>query len=234
MKVLRAKARTLYDLLPDDVMARILTAGTSRKFKDGQIIQQRGDDRQGVSILTAGQIVAGNAGLDGSFLVSALLRPGETFGEFTVFAGLPHTHTLWAQGETEITFVKAAAFKKLMVDEPLLAQAMVTFTLLRNYELIEFVDAQRRLSLKVRIALLLLTSIDEDAESETVECRQEDLAVMLGVSRVAAGKALKRMEQDGLLRLHYGRVEVPDVARLRAEVAREDQFYPITERPSCG
>jgi len=229
MKVLRAKARTLYDLLPDDVMARILRAGTSRKFKDGQIIQQRGDDRQGVSILTAGQIVAGNAGLDGSFLVSALLRPGETFGEFTVFAGLPHTHTLWAQGDTEITFVKAAAFKKLMVDEPLLAQAMVTFTLLRNYELIEFVDAQRRLSLKVRIALLLLTSIDQDARSETVECRQEDLAVVLGVSRVAAGKALKRMEKDDLLRLHYGRIEVPDVARLRAEVAREDQFYPITQ-----
>jgi len=229
MKVLRAKAKTLHDLLPDEVMGRVLAAGTSRGFKDGQIIQQRGDDRQGVSIVTAGQVVAGNAGLDGSFLVSALLRPGETFGEFTVFAGLPHTHTMWSQGDTEITFIKGSAFKRLMENEPLLAQAMVTFTLLRNYELIEFVDAQRRLSLRVRIALLLLTSIDEDAESETVECRQEDLAVMLGVSRVAAGKALKRMEQDSLLRLHYGRVEVPDVARLRAEVAREDQFYPITE-----
>ncbi len=230
MKVLRAKAKTLYDLLPDDVMDRVLEAGTSRKFKDGQIIQQRGDDRQGVSVLTDGQIVAGNAGLDGSFLVSALLRPGETFGEFTVFAGLPHTHTLWAQGDTQITFIKGSVFKKLMDDEPLLAHAMVTFTLLRNYELIEFVDAQRRLSLRVRIALLLLTSIGPEADRETVECRQEDLAVMLGVSRVAAGKALKRMEQDGLVHLHYGRVEVPDVARLKAEVAAEDQFYPIVER----
>lgn len=227
MKVLRAKSKTLYDLLPREVMDRVLRAGTARKFSDGQIIQQRGDGRQGVSILTAGQIVAGNAGLDGSFLVSALLRPGETFGEFTVFAELPHTHTLWSQGETDITFVKASVFRKLMAEEPRLAEAMVTFTLLRNHELLEFLDAQRRLTLPARVAVLLLTSVDPHTNSESIECRQEDLAYMLGVSRVAAGKALKRLEGKGLVSLGYGRVDVPDVQHLKGFVSDEDQFYAI-------
>lgn len=227
MRVLRAKTRTLYDLLPQPLLDLMLATGTSRKFKDGQIIQQRGDERQGVSILTSGQIVAGNAGADGSFLVSALLRPGETFGEFTVMAGLPHTHTLWSQGETTVTFIKGALMKRLMDEEPEIGHALLTIALLRNHELLEFLDAQRRLTLPIRIAQLLLTSVDPKASSDTVECRQEDLAVMMGVSRVATGKALKRLERDGMVQLGYGRIDLPDVQGLIAMVEDSDPLFVL-------
>jgi DNA-binding FadR family transcriptional regulator len=50
---------------------------------------------------------------------------------------------------------------------------------------------------------------------------------MLGVSRVAAGKALKRMQADGLVVPRYGRIEVPHIRRLREMVAAEDQFFPL-------
>lgn len=229
MRVLRAKTRTLHDLLPQAVLDRMLATGTSRTFTDGQIIQQRGDDRQGVSILTSGQIVAGNAGADGSFLVSALLRPGETFGEFTVMAGLPHTHTLWSQGETTVTFIKGSLIRRLMDEEPKVAHALLTIALLRNHELLEFLDAQRRLTLPIRIAQLLLTSIDLEANTDTVECRQEDLAVMLGVSRVATGKALKRLERDGLVHLGYGRIDLPDVQGLIAMVEAGDPLFMLPQ-----
>ncbi len=227
MRVLRAKTRTLYDLLPQPVLDRVLATGTSRGFKDGQIIQQRGDDRQGISVLTSGQIVAGNAGADGSFLVSALLRPGETFGEFTVMADLPHTHTLWSQGETTITFIKGSLARRLMDEEPAFAHALLTIALLRNHELLEFLDAQRRLTLPIRIAQLLLTSVDSKARADRVECRQEDLAVTLGVSRVATGKALKRLEQDGMVELGYGRIDLPDVQGLIAKVEADDPLFML-------
>ncbi len=228
MKVLRPKSKTLRDLLPSSVMDRLLAAGSKRRYSDGQVVQERGDNHTGLAIVTAGQLVVGNIGLDGSFLVSALLRPGETFGEYTLFAGLPRTHTVWSQETAEITFIQATPFSKLFDEEPAIARALLTLTLLRNYEMMEFIDTQRRLSLRARIARLLLATVDAETGGATVECRHEDLAFMLGVSRVATGKALKRMKEEELVNLRYGRIDIPNVRRLKEMVDAEDQFFPIS------
>jgi len=227
MRVLREKSRVLADFLRPDLMDRILKTGVKRRFADGQMIQQRGDADSHMSIVTAGKVVAGNMGLDGSFLASALLYPGEHFGDFTLFAGMPRSQNLWAQGPTEITQIGGNKFLALMEEEPAIARALLAISTLRNYELVEFLDVQRRLSLPARISRLLLTSVEPDAKSETIECRQEDLAVMLGVSRVAVGKALKKLAMDGLVELGYGRIRLPNVKRLRARVTEEFQLLPL-------
>ena len=227
MKVLQAKSATLNSLLPADVMTKILEAGTSKAYEDGELIQERGDTRQGISIVNSGRIVAGNIGLDGSFLISALLHPGECFGEFTLFAGLPRTQTLWAQGRTEITHISGNRFMSLYDEEPAIARALLTVTLLRNHEMMEFIDVLRRMSLAGRLARLLLTGVDTDAYSGTIECRHEDLESMLGVSRVSVGKALKRLEADELVSLEYGRIHLLDIPRLKEWLASEDQLQPL-------
>ncbi len=227
MKVLRPKSKTLQELLPGGVMERLIAAGVSRTFEDGQIIQDRGDRQPGLSIVTSGEVVAGNVGRDGSFLTSAVLRPGETFGEYTLFAGSPRTHTLWSQGTATITFVNAAAFTTLFDSEPAIARALLTLTLQRNYEMMDFIDSQRRFSLKARVARLLLATVDGNENRCSISCRQEDLAFMLGVSRVATGKALKRLKDKGLLSLKYGRIDIPDVRALRELIVNEDQFFPV-------
>ncbi len=227
MKVLRPKTKTLSETLSPDTFDKLISSGSTKKYADGQIIQDRGDKRPGLTIVTAGEVVAGNVGHDGSFLTSALLRPGETFGEQTLFSDLRRTHTLWAQGPAEITFVSAKAFFTLLDEEPNIARALLTLMVQRNYEMMDFIDAQRRFSLKARVARLLLATAEEANNQATIECRQEDLAFMLGVSRVAAGKALKLLQDEGLVALRYGRIDIRDVARLRALIADEDQFFPV-------
>jgi len=229
MRVLRAKSQTLYDLLPPDVMGRLLSLGRSRTYADGQIVQERGDERPALSIVMRGEVVAGNLGLDGSLLASALLRPGETFGEFSLFAGLPRTQTLWAQGDTEITHVTAGRFWPFFEAEPALPRALLTLTVARNHEVLEFLEAQRRLKLPALLAYILLSAADEGARDVRVDCRQEDLGTMLGVSRVAVGKALQRLRRDGLVVPGYGDVRLPDVPRLRHWLAEQDQRAPLAD-----
>ena len=227
MKVLRARTRTLKDLLPPPLMARLLGEGQLRRYADGQIVQEHGDDRAALSIVTRGEVVAGNLSLDGALLASALLRPGETFGEFSLFAGLPRTQTLWAQGDVEIAHVAAARFWPLFDTEPALARALMSLTVARNYEILEFVDAQRRLKLPARLVQLLLTAVEEGAPSAQIACRQEDLAMMLGLSRVAIGKALTQLAAQGLVAPGYGEITLPDVPRLRRWFAAQDQRQPL-------
>ena len=227
MKVLRPKSKTLTDLLSPPVMEKLLAAGTRRRFTDGQIVQERGDADKGLAIVTKGQVIAGNIGRDGSFLPSALLRPGETFGENTLFADLPRTHTLWASGPTEITFIRQRPFMKLFDETPAIAAALLSLTLLRNHEMIEFMDGHRRLPLKVRLARLLLSVTEDECAEARIDCRQEDLAYMLGVSRVAIGKALKSLEREGFLKLGYGYLRIDAPATLASMVARHEQLLPV-------
>ena len=227
MKVLRPKTKTLRDLLPAEVMGRLLSIGSTKRYVDGQIIQDRGDRRAGLTIVKAGQVVAGNVGQDGSFLSSALLRAGETFGEQTLFSDLRRTHTLWAHGPAEITFVNAKAFFRMFDEEPSIARALLTLTVQRNYEMMNFIDSQRRFSLRARVARLLLATVDADENQSSIECRQEDLAFMLGVSRVATGKALKRLQEKDLVKLRYGRIDINNIRGLRALITDEDQFYSV-------
>lgn len=228
MKSLRAKPTTLEDLLPPEIMEKILKTGPSQSYSENQIVQQRGDVDTGISIVESGQAAAGNYGLDGSFLFSALLGPGECFGELTLFAGLPRTQNIWALEPTVITHAPASQFIPLFDREPAIPRALLTLTLLRNHELVELLDAQRRLSLPTRILMLLLNGVDGQDETGVVECRQEDLASMLGVSRVSVGKALKRIQDEGLVRLGYGRIRLPDIQRLVEIIEAESQILPIT------
>jgi CRP/FNR family transcriptional regulator, cyclic AMP receptor protein len=105
---------------------------------------------------------------------------------------------------------------------------LLAIATLRSCELVEFLDSQRRLPLATRIAQRLLTEVDQSAQSETIECRHEDLAFMLGVSRVAIGKALKRLQMEGLIKLGYGQIHLPDVESLRAKVDDESPLLPLS------
>lgn len=229
MNLLRANSLTLSDLLPATLMDEIRQSGRKVGYADGQLIQQRGDAKTAFSIVESGQVLAGNVGADGTFLTAVLLNPEDHFGEFTLFAGLPRTQNLWAVGETVINHIAGADFQALFDREPALPRALLMISLRRVHFLVEFLDGQRRLPLPVRIAYLLLTSLEDEPRrgSHEVTCRQEDLAYMLGVSRVAVGKALKSLAADGLVVRRYGNIVLPDVQRLSEWVDNERQVSPI-------
>ena len=54
----------------------------------------------------------------------------------------------------------------------------------------------------------------EEAADGRVELPQRTLAAMLGVARPSLNKVLKDLERDGLIRISYSTIEVPDRARL--------------------
>lgn len=227
MRILRDKPVTLIELLPEHVMSAFAEIGTIKRYKNGQIIQERGDRWRGLSIVRSGQAVAGNYGDDGKFLVSVYLREGECFGEATLFLDSPRTHGIWAQGETKILRVEESRFLNVAQAAPEISTALLKMTLLRNQELLEFMDTQRRLSTVAIVARLLFSAADSALENDTIDCRHEDIAYTLGLSRVAVGKALKKLQAAGLVVLEYGRIVIPDVKQLEVRVSTDDPLYSL-------
>ncbi len=229
LNLLQANQLSLGDLLPKSVMEKIRLSGRATTYSDRQLIQQRGDEKMAFSIVESGQVLAGNIGADGAFLTTTLFKPGEFYGEFTLLAGLPRSQSLWAMGETVVNHVSGAAFHALFNNEPDFPRALLIISLRRIHFLVEFLDAQKRWPMPVRIAHILLTSVPDKASTprQEISCRQEDIAFILGVSRVAIGKALKSLESEGLIETGYGSIVLPDAPRLAAWLENHRQLVAI-------
>lgn len=219
-------APSLASLLPSDLFAALRAAGTPITYPDKALIQARGDARPGLSIIHEGAVQIGNPGVDGSFVVTSVLGPGHCFGEMTLFGDLPRTHDAVAMGATVIDQVSPVAYERIAAAEPALDRAIMAMMARRLHVLLEFADDLRRLPLKVQLAKLLSTMTRTDGEV-SADATHEELAAILGVSRVAIGTALTALEREGLVKRHYGRVVVPDGPMLRAWIQERTMLSPI-------
>lgn len=223
-------APPLMTLLSAQTRKALSDASVRVKYNHGQIIHSRGDDKPGISIVRAGAVRIGAIGTDGSFITVSLMGIGQSFGEHTLFADLPRINDVSAVGNTEIDQIAGPAFMRLFSEIPELGPALLKISLSRTYYLLERLDDMRRLALHVRLAKLLSSFGPDSAPAQTsldIPCRQSELAFMLGVSRVALGKAVKRLEKAGLICQGYRQIKLLDLYALQSWIAKESKVAPL-------
>lgn len=208
------QATPYLNLLSDDCVESLRSAGHHRSYEDGQFVHSRGDDKPGISIVEDGAAQAGIYSADGSFVLTSYIGPGHTFGDFTVFTNLPRTHDISAVGATKILEVPAPRFLALCADEPAYMQALLKTTLMRSHLLLEMLHALRSLSFLPRVANFLLILAPSEPRSPTLRFRQTDLASTLGVSRASLNTALAKLEKLGLIERGYGQLMITDRGKL--------------------
>lgn len=82
-----------------------------------------------------------------------------------------------------------------------------------NIEQISLMSTPQRLAHRL---LMIAQGYGEIAQARRVlQLPQEDLAAMLGLSRQTINSLLKALEQQGVISLSYGAIEVLDLQRLR-------------------
>lgn len=207
------------DLLSEPVRAQVMKAGNVIRYQDGQLIHSRGDMKPGISIVVSGAVQVGVFGADGTFIMTSNLGPGQTFGEFTLFANLPRTHDITAAGEAQVNQISASAFERLYDDEPEISRVLLTTSLVRTHRLLEIMDAMRRLPMRERTAKVLFTMLQTAGGDQSFDYSQAELAYALGVSRTSLSNALKQLRDLGLIETGYGQVHVPDPDRMQAWVS---------------
>ena len=220
-------SRPLAALLPPGLAAKLSAAASAVEYEDGETIHSRGDAKPGLSIIRSGAVRFAIPGADGSYITTSILGPGHCFGEATLFAHLPRAYDAIAVGETMVEQIAKRRFDRIFDEEPMLARLMLEATTQRLYSVLEFMDDLRRLPLPVRTAKIIAGMARLAKHRNEVECCQSDLAFTLGVSRVSIGKALARLQEEGLIVLGYGRIGVPDRAALNDWIAERSPIAPL-------
>ncbi len=213
--------------LTDDLRTALKNAEVLVRYRDGELIQARGDRTPGLRIVRSGAVRVGNVGADGKYLELGVFGPGQTFGEMTLFADLPRTFDVYASGPTTIGHIDRARMERLLRDHPELARVFLRTLATQLHAALEYVEDLRRLPVAFHVAKLISTMVRTGKGAAILEVTQTTLADTLGVTRIPVARALERLENEGLLRHTYGRIEVPDAAALRAWVEEHGALPPV-------
>ncbi|OJT22709.1 Crp/Fnr family transcriptional regulator [Archangium sp. Cb G35] len=206
--------------IPEELGARLLDAAVVRRLSSGQRLFSRGDQPCGLYCVVEGTIRISGVSESGKEALLMLMEPPHWFGEISLMDGQPRTHDAIAEGATRVLQVPQAALKTMLAQEP---RYWRDFALLMSHKLRLMFIALEELSLlpaPARLARRLLMIAEgygnlREGPRRVIDVSQEQLALMLAISRQTTNQILKELEARGAVRLTYGKIEILSLEKLQ-------------------
>jgi len=210
--------------LPKPLADALVGAGVVHDLGDGERLFSRGDLPGGLYAVLDGAIRISGVSESGKEALLILLESPQWFGEISVFDRQPRTHDAIAEGASRVMQVPQPALDALLATEPRWWRdlgLLVTGKLRLAFITLEDVAL---LPTPVRLARRLALMAEGYGERRsqaltrrTVEVSQDQLALMLAVSRQTVNHLLKELEARGLIGISYAAIEILDLETLRRE-----------------
>jgi CRP-like cAMP-binding protein len=203
---------------PAMMQAELIEAGRVVRLVAGQRLFTRGDADDGLYCVLDGLMRIGAASATGKEALLAVIEPVNWFGEIALFDNRPRTHDAYAERDSELFHAPRAALVALLERRPAYWHVfglLLTQKLRLAFEAIEeaaLLPAAQRVA---RRLLLMAGGYGEPgALRRVLRVPQEDLAMMLALSRQTINQVLKQFETQGALKLRYAEIEISDVRKL--------------------
>ncbi|WP_434675694.1 Crp/Fnr family transcriptional regulator [Pseudomonas sp. D3-10] len=209
-----------YSHLPAELQHSLLDMSRVRRLAPGQRLFQRGDAPCGLYAVLEGAVRIGAVSEQGKEALLSVVEAPHWFGEICLFDGQPRTHDAVGVGQCTLLHLPQAALLAFLEAQPVYWRHLA---LLMSHKLrLTFINLEH-LSLMpapARVAHRLLMIAEGYGEIEparrVLPLPQEQLAMMLSLSRQTTNQILKDLQGQGIVHLSYGEIEILDIERLRA------------------
>lgn len=189
-----------------------------RRYAPNEVIFHRGDPAAHVFLLIAGTVKVALPDEQGREAIVALLRGGETFGDLALFDDSPRSATVITITETECLLLSRDDFLALL-ERSSLAMRQILRDLARTIRRVSTrVEDLVFLDVPSRVAKSLLDLTELGGTMSEIQLTQDDLAAIVGATRVSVNRVLASLESRGLVRVERRRIEILDRDRLQREV----------------
>jgi CRP-like cAMP-binding protein len=184
-------------------LRRLGTQKTTREYQDRQVIYSQGDAADAMFHIQNGSVKLVVASPRGKLAVTAILGPGDVFGEGCLRNRSLRISTASAIQTSTIARVSKGVLIRLIQQEPAFAKLLISYMISRMVSLEEdFVDRLFNFSEK-RLArvLLLLTRFGKDSGDGTPfpKINQEQLAQMVGTTRSRVSHFMNKFRKLGFV-----------------------------------
>jgi CRP/FNR family transcriptional regulator, cyclic AMP receptor protein len=203
--------------LADGEIERASRGISEKTFSKGSYVCHRGDRFDYWTGVVTGLVKISAISRDGKAMTFAGVGPGGWFGEGSVLKDEPRKYDLVALRETRLAMLNKTTFFWLCENSAAFNRFLVRQLNERLGQFIATTEYDRILDPKARVARNLSWFFNPvlypDMRSH-IEITQEELALLAGVSRQVVNKSLQALEQEGLLRVEHGRIDILDAVRL--------------------
>lgn len=211
----------LLSSLGDAERQDVLAAAHRRRFARNEALFHEGDPGDSLHLIERGHVAVRVTTPQGDVATLRVIGPGDHVGELAMLSPAPRSATVVALDDVETRVLHRAAFDELRrrhekVDQVML-DAVVTEVRRLAVQLQEamYVPVGTRVLRRLLDLTVLYTEGDVDGPT-TIPLTQDDLAGLAGTSRKTVNEVLGTAQEQGVVRLARGRIEVVDTAGLRA------------------
>lgn len=208
-------APSLFHALAPDLRAKLRHGAVHRTYHHGAPIQHRGDHADGFYVIERGQMKIGHFNADGEMQTLLLMGAGDSFGELACLGEFRRVVDAQAVGETEILWISDLALRDSLEQDPDLAREMMRLLAVQLQEALDLLIVFRKMPAAKRLGHALLAMAEGRAAPIKIAIRKQDLAELVGVSRMTITTALEDMEQHGFVSRLYRGLVINDPAGLR-------------------
>jgi len=203
-----------FQWLSEDEKHEILSRMLAVRYNPGDRLEL-GREPGGWWVVEKGLMKVYTIAPDGSALTYAILGEGDSFGETTILTGHWVRATVEALEPTEVRYLSAEQFERLLKEHPNFALALLRNLAERIRQSEERVFHISRLKLSQRVAHALLglaRTIGEQTEDGIeIHLTHQELADYVGASREAVSRTLGRWVRKGWLATNRKSVILKDL-----------------------
>lgn len=208
--------------LPSEVAHALLASARVLRLAQGEVLFRQGDpfdeSRDGFFGVAKGAVKFFVIHPDGNEAILTIIEPGNWFGEVMLLDRHRRTTTTVAMEDTELVVVGAEHFNALMQNVAF-AQAIALMEARRLQGVFGLLADIALRSTRTRVARRLVMLARGDltqsrSEHPVIGTSQDNIAMMLGVSRTTLNKELQGLAKIGAIELRYGKIEVKDMGLL--------------------
>ncbi|MDD5762928.1 MAG: Crp/Fnr family transcriptional regulator [bacterium] len=210
----------LFAALPDDDLRRVADLAVSRRFAKKETVFREGDRAEGFFVVASGKVKVFKLSGEGKEQILHVLDAGQTFAEAVIFDGgvyPAHAETL---AETELLFLPKRQFVDLLERHPKVAIRMLgslSRWLKRMTDLVESLslkDVEARLVFYLSEELKARGIPPKDGVELELAIGKNVLASRLGTVPETFSRTLKKLQDDGLIRVRGKRIRIVSAGRL--------------------
>ena len=192
---------------------------TERSYSAGEVVFLHDDQFEYWTGVVSGLVRMSKVSRSGKAMTFTGLTAGAWFGEGTVLKREPRRYDVIALRDTRLALMEQTTFFWLYENSVAFNRFLVMQLNERLGQFIGLVEYGRTLDATARLARSIASMFNPILYPDLnrhLEITQEEIGALTGISRQNANQCLKRLEQEGLLRLEYGGVTIVDLERLRS------------------
>ena len=198
-----------------------------RNYAKGELVFSEGDPCTGLFVIESGHLRIFKSSPGGREQVLTVEGPGSSVAELPLFDGGTYPASTAAVDNARVYFISRSDFHSLCLVHPQVPLKVLKVVGARQRKLVAIIEELSFTTVRSRLIAVLLRLAQSGKKTPAgieiqLPASNQELASEIGTVRELVSRNLSRLQAEELIRMDAKTVVIPDLQRLKAELAQAE------------